>query len=206
MDVTTTVEYAGNEVVFSSTEMLPLETLEEFNYKEIYANCVVMGDSIASGLDSFGILASSETVTKIGSLTFEATRDQLATAAAMNPKILFAAYGLNDTLAFWDELDTFEESYEDFLAKAKELMPNTTIYSVLIFPVQEKALESDSRFQYIDQFNQAIIEACENQGTYYMNLNFTVMDQYYDTDGMHMFPDFYYGWAYYMAKGAGLIG
>ncbi len=202
---TTTVELSGNEVVFSDSEMLPLETLKEFNYKEIYANCVVMGDSIASGLDSFDILTSSETVTKIGSLTFEAARDQLSTAAAMNPKILFVAYGLNDTIAFGEDVDNFKQTYEDFLTKAKELMPNTTIYAIQIFPVQQIAVENNPGFQYIDIYNQAIIEACKDQGVYYMNLNFTALEPYYETDGMHMYMEFYYGWAYYMAKGAGLI-
>ncbi len=194
----TTVERIGDEIVFSNTEMPPLDSLKAMNFKEIFSNCVVMGDSIASGFDS-------ETVTKIGSLTFEATRDQLPTAAAMNPKVLFAAYGLNDTLTFGDDIETFKSTYEDFLTTAQELMPNTSIYVILIFPVQEKALESQPGFQYIDTCNQAIMEVCEEQGVPYMDLSFTVLDSYYDTDGMHMYPDFYYGWAYYMAKGAGLI-
>ncbi len=199
------VERSGDEIVFSDTEMPPLDSLKEVNYKELFSNCVVMGDSIASGLDSYDILTSTEAVTKIGSLTFEATRDQLPTAAAINPKILFVAYGLNDTITFGDDVENFKETYEDFLTTAQELMPNTTIYSILILPVQEKALESHPGFKYIDTYNQAIIEACEDHGVSYMNLGFTALEPYFDTDGLHMYPDFYYGWAYYMAKGAGLI-
>ncbi len=201
----TTVDRIGNEIVFSNTELPPIDSLKEMNFKEIFSNCIVMGDSIASGLSSYDILTSSEAVTKIGSLTFEAARDQLPSAAAMNPKVLFVAYGLNDTISFGSDVENFKITYEDFLTSAQEQMPNTTIYSILILPVQEKALESQPEFQYIDTYNQAIIEVCEEQGIAYMNLGFTERDSYFDTDGLHMYPDFYYGWAYYMAKGAGLI-
>ncbi len=191
-------------ITFTDTEMPSLEVLKGYNYREIFSNCVVMGDSIAYQLETYEILNSAEVVAADGASIYE-SNGLLETAAALNPKIAFLTFGLNDMIMFDSDLEGFEAAYDEFLTQAQELMPNTEFYVVLILPVSEEGLERRPSLKYRDEYNLVITSLCEAHGIPYMNLDFTMLNGYYDQDGIQPVADFYYGWLYYMAKGAGLI-
>ncbi len=199
-----TLNYTAGVVDFSDFVMPSLEELKQYNYKEMFSDAALLGDSIAEGVSAYDILNSSEVFAKIGISVYQAD-NLLYSAASFSPKVAFLAFGLNDTGVYENDFDQFEQAYEDFLALAQELMPNTAIYAILILPVQELAIQNDPYLSYIGEYNQKIIEACDARGVPYMDLGFTFYSEYYETDGYHAYPDFYYGWLYCMAKGAGMI-
>jgi len=202
-DVITIYTEEGTSNV-TSGDLPSLDELQEMNFTEIFSNCVIMGDSIANQLKEYEILNSAEVVAQDG-MQVHKTEEQIETAVDLAPRVVFLAYGLNDIDDWKSDFETFRENYDDFLTRVQSALPNAQIYVTLILPVNEYALGEHPAYQYIDEYNQVIIECCEAHGLTYMDLEFTLPDEYYDDDGIHPLPNFYYGWLYCMAKGAGLI-
>ncbi len=198
-------EAGGGEVVLPPEDgMLSLDELKEYNYKEIFSGSVVLGDSVADALSIYDILNSSEVFAVEGVHVGEVDAS-LTNAASMNPKKAFFTYGLNDILFYGNEIDIYREDYTDLLKRAQELMPNTEIYVILPLPVSDYALSNHEGYYRRDEYIETLKEICDELGITWMDLSFTMLNEYYDDDGLHPLPNFYYGWLYYMALGSGLI-
>ncbi|MCC8141358.1 MAG: GDSL-type esterase/lipase family protein [Lachnospiraceae bacterium] len=202
-DVITVYSDEGNLNV-TTEDLLPLAELQEMNFTEIFSNCVIMGDSIAHQLLEYEVLNSAEVIAQDG-MQVHKTEEQISTAVDLAPKVVFLTYGLNDIDDWKSDFESFRENYDDFLTRVQSALPNAQIYVTLILPVNNYALEEHEAYRYIDEYNQVIVECCEAHGIPYMDLEFTLPDEYYDDDGIHPLLNFYYGWLYCMAKGAGLI-
>ncbi len=195
----------GGEVVLPPEDgMLPLDELKEYNYKEIFSGCVILGDSIAEGLSDYDILNSSE-VFAVEGVHVGAVDASLVNAASMNPKKAFFTYGMNDILYYGNELEIYREDYTALLTRARELMPDTEFYVMMPLPVSDYALSKHEGYYRRDEYIEALKEVCGDLGITWLDLGFTMLDEYYDADELHPLPDFYYGWLYYMALGSGLI-
>ncbi len=204
-DGTEVVLTDGGEVVFSLDGGMPsLDKLKQYNYTEVFSDCVILGDSIARGLDTYEILPSSEVFAVDGVYVGEVD-SALVNAASMYPKKAFFTYGLNDMDVYKDDLDLYREDYTALLTRARELMPDTEFYVTLLLPVNDYALSNHEVYGRRDEYNEVIKEICGELGITWMDLSFTYLDEYYDDDGIHPYPDFYYGWLYYMALGSGLL-
>ncbi len=186
------------------TDMPSLEELKDLNYRNIFSNSVIMGDSVADALVSDDILSSSEVFAVVGYPVGEVDAS-LTNAASTYPNYAFFTYGLNDMDIYQEDVASFKADYEDLLLRARELMPDTKFYVTLILPVSDYGVSLDENYSRRDEYNQAIRECCDDLGITCLDLSFTLLDGYYSDDGAHPLPDFYYGWLYYMAKDAGLI-
>ncbi len=184
--------------------MPSLDELEGYNYKQIFSNCVVMGDSIANQLTEYDILTDAEVIAEDG-MNVAYTDGQIEAAAALHPGVVFLTYGLNDMELYLGNTDYFRDDYDDFLERVQDALPDASIYVALILPVNDSALDRQEAYQNREEYNQMIMECCSAHEIPYMDLDFTLPDEYFDEDGIHPRVSFYYGWLYCMAKGAGLL-
>lgn len=177
--------------------------VNSYNYKEIFANSVVMGDSISEGLVSFNMLNSSSVIAKVG-VSLTALDGALATVTQLSPQNVFLYYGLNDVGHVKYDYDRFRNEYESFVVRLKEALPNANIYANLLFPVNDWTLIGPW-YDNLDPYNQVIIDVCMQYGIVCLDNRDIVREEYYASDGYHFNRAFYPQWLYRMAIGAGLI-
>ncbi len=185
-------------------EIPSLEELQNFDFRDVYRNSVIMGDSILQGLAGSDILSSDEYVIHSG-VSVDGTASLIYDVAEQNPDVLFVAFGLDDMDRYGGDVSAFRDAYDEFLSYAQDLLPYTDIYAMQILPIQSFAVEDDAAYYYLSDYNTAIGECCAQRGITCMNLDDLFPDEYYASDGIHPLVYFYYGWLYYMAKGARLL-
>ena len=122
----------------------------------------------------------------------------------MSPQILFLSLGIRDVTAEDGGIDAFTEQYGIFLDTLQEELPNAHIFVNSIFPVQEKALESEPELGQTEQYNNALEELCDSRRVGFIDNTDIVEDQYYEEDGIHFQMSFYTVWAEHMAEVAAL--
>lgn len=179
------------------------EAIRTGNYKELFANSVIMGDSITESIVGYGFLNSSSVVAEMG-ISLTSLDGHLAAVTELKPKYVFLAYGSNDIGHVGEDFGLFREEYESFVKELKKALPKANIYVNSIFPVQEQQIISNGNYANVDQYNQVIKEMCQDNDLEYLDNSNIIKDEYYEPDGYHMVADFYPYWLNNMAKGAGL--
>ncbi len=187
-----------------SADLPSVEEARQYNYKDIFSDCILKGHSNTVRLVGFDYLTQAEVIAKTGS-SMTASDDQLQEAAAMSPRMVFLSYGTNDISHAGYDFDLFRERFDDFLTRAEAALPNTMIYVNLIFPVRSPLLEEQPYFADIDTFNEIVKEVCDEHEIPWLDQTEIVKEEYYESDGYHFTDDFYPLWLYCMAKEVGLI-
>lgn len=178
--------------------------VSSYNYKEIFADSLVMGDSIAESLDSFHVLNSSSVVAKIG-ISMLSIEDQLAIAAPLAPKNVFLYYGLNDVAHVQTDYEKFKREYENVVVRVQETMPEAKIYANLLFPVINPGIAGGSWYEDLSPYNEVIREVCAEHNIICMDNTGIVKEEFFEPDGCHFKYAFYDYWLYSMALHAGKI-
>lgn len=173
------------------------------NYKAIFANSVIMGDSISEAFSQFDILNASSVVAKIG-VELSELDEEVVKVKKLNPQIIFLAYGVNDIIATRDNTDEFAKEYGALLDKLHEKLPDTKIFVNSIFPVQQKAMDKEPPLKKIPDYNKALRALCDKKQIAFIDNTDLVSDKYYEQDGMHFKVDFYPYWLNRMAEVAAL--
>ena len=181
---------------------------EDRSYNEIFAETLLLGDSVSQGLYEFGIMNESLVIAQKGIGVCGVGRDGLKECEdrviSANPAKLFLAIGMNDLKAARGNADTFEEDYRSVLQEIEKALPDTEIYINSILPVQSKVIEENSDYGNIPEFNERLAKLCEEEGAVFIDNTDLVKDEYYTADGIHMSPDYYPGWVDHMAEVAKL--
>ena len=84
------------------------------NYKAIFANSVIMGDSISEAFTEYDILNASSVIAKIG-VELDELDDQIAKVEKLNPQVIFLSYGMNDIIATRGDTKEFVKQYDALL-------------------------------------------------------------------------------------------
>lgn len=175
----------------------------EKNYKALFANSVIMGDSISEAFTEYGYLTTSSAVAKIG-VELDELDEQIETVTKLNPQNLFLAYGMNDIVATNGNVSEFIKQYESLLDQIKEALPNTKIFVNSIFPVREDVVRERLEFTHIQEFNKKLEELCDKRQITFLDNTDLVSEDYYEADGMHFKSSFYPYWLDKMAEVAEL--
>lgn len=173
------------------------------NYKAVFANSVIMGDSISEAFTEYDILNASSVVAKIG-VELTGLDEQVAKVKKLNPQIIFLAYGLNDIIATNGDTDKFEKQYDSLLTKLQKVLPDTKLYVNSIFPVQKKAVDKEPSLKKLADYNKVLRALCDKRQIAFIDNTALVSDRYYEEDGMHFKADFYPYWLNKMAEVASL--
>ncbi len=171
----------------------------EQNYKAIFENAVIMGDSITEGFEEYDILNASSVVAKIGVSVLDLD-DQIETVEKLNPQIIFLSYGMNDILTTNGNTNLFVERYEKLLEELKKKVPNARVFINSIFPVQDKVVEEKPEYKALSKYNARLEKLCDKYQLTFIDNTSLVSENDYEPDGIHLKASFYPYWLDHMAE------
>lgn len=173
------------------------------NYKAIFANSVIMGDSISEAFTEYDILNASSVIAKIG-VELDELDDQIAKVEKLNPQVIFLSYGMNDIIATRGDTKEFVKQYDAILEELNKKLPNTKLFVNSIFPVQQQEIDREPVYENLADYNEALRKLCDKRQIAYIDNTDLVSDSYYEEDGVHFKADFYPYWLNHMAEVASL--
>lgn len=179
------------------------DAINNRNYRAIFANSVIMGDSISEALTEYDILNASSVIAKIG-VELDELDEQVARVEKLNPQIIFLSYGMNDVIATNGDTDKFVKQYDALLKELQKKLPDTKLFVNSIFPVQKQEIEREPAYKKLDDYNKALRELCDKRQIAFIDNTDLVSDNYYEEDGVHFKITFYPFWLNHMAEVAAL--
>lgn len=179
---------------------------ENLNFKQIYENAIIMGDSMAMALLDYQLLNPNQVVSKRGR-TVGNNEEDIAIVKGLSPQTLFLQYGLNDMPAFRGNIDGWITAYEGMIHDLKESLPATDLYVIAITPLTSKGQGVNEYNHRYLEFNEALKTMCERLEIKFIDPGFLVdpndMEQY-QADGIHPGYSYFPKWLSYMADEADL--
>lgn len=178
---------------------------DEFDYRSIFSDCMVVGDSITEGLYAYGFLGTDQVIADIGS-SIIAGSAPFDTAAGTYPKAVFFAFGMNDMGNYSGDAEKFITDYTELLSSFKKKSPDTKVYICSISRPSDGAIGENPILANYKPFNTKIQEMCKKKKFVYID---TIPlldghDELYAGDGIHLSPSYYTLWLDLMKKKAGL--
>ena len=176
-------------------------TLEEtkiiFNEKHAMA----VGDSMAEGLDCYGVLNKENVVWHRGRRIDTMSAD-LEKVKAYNPSFLFLAYGANDIKSWTSNVDGWIAKYREAIMKIQSELPNTKIIVNSVLPVSDYATANDPSFTYQPMYNDALKNLAKELGIQFLENGVYLADRVnsFSADGVHPKVPFFQNWGKHMAS------
>lgn len=183
-----------------------LQRRETGSLKQVYANAVIMGDSMSDALLDYQLLNSSSVVAKRGRTLFNNEED-INTVKQIQPRVLFMQYGMNDMGAFRGDSQYFISKYEEQIKDLQTSIPHVRIFVVSITPMTSKGQKQNENNWRYPEFNDAMKEMCKRLNLKYIDTSFLVdpnNPDFYQFDGVHPTYDYFPAWLKYMADEADL--
>ena len=173
------------------------------NYKVVFSNCVIMGNSIAKGFNLYDYLGNSNVVAKTG-VSVKDLEDEIAIVKDLKPGVIFLSYGTNDVELYKENVSGFIKDYKNVIDTINEELPDSKIFVNSIFPVRRDAIDEIPEYQYIDEYNDKLQKMCDDMQVAFLDNTDIVSTEYYEQDGVHFISEFYPLWADAMAQEASL--
>ena len=179
--------------------------LDNVTIRQKFQNTAIMGDSITESIWEYNYLDQDVVISQRG-LSIVNADEQIATTIAMNPKVVFMAFGSNDLESYESNVQGFIDGYKNQVRKLQEALPNAPIYINCVLPITEEAIAATPALQYYPQYNEALISMCDEFGLTYIDNAFIVENNpgLYEPDGQHVLSEYYPQWLSNMAYIAGL--
>lgn len=175
------------------------------NYREIFANCAIVGDSITEGFSAYKFLGEDQVFTTIGASVMN-NNDLFDQAANTYPKYAFFSFGMNDMGVCSGDSDLFIKEYTKQLRAFKKTSPKTKIFVNSISAPSDEAIAGNAIYGKYTEFNKAIKKMCKNLKIGYIDTTVILKEHpdLYGGDGIHVNPDYYPIWMDLMISKAGL--
>lgn len=175
---------------------------------EKFADSLVLGDSITQGLYEYGVLdeanVQADRGTGVSGTNSEKLTEHIEKAKEMQPGTLFLAYGMNDVGAQNGDAAGFIKAYKPIIRDLKKSLPDTKIYVNSVLPAAQSAIDKNTVYAKIPEFNQQLKKLCEKENVVFIDNTELVKQEYYAGDGIHMSPGYYKEWVNHMAEVAEL--
>lgn len=168
-----------------------------------FNGAAILGDSRAEDFVFDGFLTTTNVFAEKGTMCTDAM-NYIDAVASANPTRIFFTYGMNDVDGYWNTAAEFIEGYTKVIKAYQEKIPGAVIFVNSIIPVNAHAIENDSNYKNIPEYNEALKKMADDLGVCWIDCD-SYLDDYpelYDTDGQHFFPDMYPIWARTMLKTA----
>ena len=199
----------------------PMEDYSSYSFspvqEDFIASCLFMGDSICSGIGSYGFSGACYAKAGVAArnileFTFDFNDAQVGPLTALvnsGSKNLVFLMGTNDVNMV--SVKEYTDYYDDFLTKVEASCPGVTIYVLSVPPVTE-----DSNFCYnyqLDDLNTALKYMIEdsNRPRHYIDCASLLKNDggglkeiYSAGDGVHLSRAAYYAMLYALCTGAGV--
>lgn len=193
--VTINTSYVQDE--FSIENITLEETKIIFNEKHAMA----VGDSMAEGLDCYGVLNKENVVWHRGRRIDTMSAD-LEKVKAYNPSFLFLAYGANDIKSWTSNVDGWIAKYREAIMNIQSELPNTKIIVNSVLPVSDYATANDPSFTYQPMYNDALKNLAKELGIQFLENGVYLADRVnsFSADGVHPKVPFFQSWGKHMAS------
>lgn len=179
--------------------------LDNVALKKAFDNTVIVGDSFAEGILSYGFLDEGSVIYKRGA-SVNKIEEEIQKVISMKPGTVVMEFGCNDLSMYGTDIEGFIKKYKEEIAKVKKGMPDATIYVNSILPMTEAKMQEEPGRQKINEYNQEIQKMCEEEGYQYIDSTFIVTKNpgLFEQDGIHMKKEYYTQWLSYIVEKAGL--
>jgi lysophospholipase L1-like esterase len=179
------------------------DTNEERNYKAVFSDSVIMGDSISEAFIEYDLLNASSVVAKKGAHLDE-LEEQLTCVQRINPQVIFLYFGMNDVVSTDGDADLFIKKYNALIQKIQKKLPDTKIFVNSVFPVREEVMKQEPAYKKLSDYNEALANMCDKKQIAFINNTDLVSDKDYEEDGIHFKTEFYAYWLNRMSEVASL--
>lgn len=179
--------------------------LDDVQIRQAFQGCVILGDSITESIVEYGFLDTDVVVSKRG-LSIAHADEQIETAVALHPSVIFMAFGSNDLEEYAEDSASFIDAYRQQIQKLQKALPDSPIYINGILPILQSAIDEIPALGNYPQYNEGLQALCEEMGCTFIDNSFIIEnnESMYEPDGEHVVLDFYPKWLTYMAETAGL--
>lgn len=176
----------------------------KINLIDKFSSSVILGDSRAESIVSYGILNNSSVVAYKGRNLISAQKEgDINKAINLAPTNIFLTYGLND-VEIYGNPSGFVNEYKKIIKDIQSKLPNSKIYVNSIFNVNNKAISKSPDLKNVSVFNAAIINMCNELGVIYIDGSSIVDASSYESDGIHFKPGFNKRWVEMLVQKANL--
>ncbi len=185
-------------------EKLDALLAEDYNIWPEFRDYAVLGDSRAVGFSYYDFLDGNR-VFAGGGDTIRNIADHMDELLALRPRYVYLCYGLNDvSIGYWDTAEEYAAEMAEVLKDLHEKLPDATLVVSSILPARDPAFEVTTSWYNIPAYSEAVGEICADAGAVYVD-NTAICDalaEYWETDGIHVRPEFYPYWAKNLVVGA----
>ncbi len=208
---------ASDSASSESTEQVKFGLVPETEWQrnKYFNDAVFVGDSITDGIKLYDIMSNatvlSHTGININNIMTKAVISENGTEitivdklATLSPKKIYVMMGAN---SMGLDKENFIKYYKVLIEKIMQLHPESIIYVQSVLPVTKRFEDNRKDFSNtkIDEYNQALLEMCEDMQIYYLNVaevfkdeNGRLPDEASPNDGMHFGPTWYKKWFDYL--------
>lgn len=162
-----------------------------------FKDYVILGDSRAVGFYYYDFLDKSRVLADGGN-TIATVPERLEAMHALDPRMIFLCYGINDTsIGYWNTKEEYVEAMGETLNLLQKEFPEATVVVSSILPARDPAFRLTSKWYQIPDYSNAVKAYCEENHIAFAD-NTKIAEEHADLwqpDGIHLCPDFYPYWA-----------
>ncbi|MDD7761393.1 MAG: GDSL-type esterase/lipase family protein [Ezakiella sp.] len=169
----------------------------ETNFKDVFKDCLFIGDSLTSGLYYYKYLDKANVMADLGFNVKKIRTNKLEDIKAAAPKRIFIMLGTNDLVHAKDS-DKFIKSYEGLIEDLNRILPKTKLYITSILPVDSRVKEATDKInnELISSTNDRLNKLAKDKKISFIDLRpyIAAHTDFYAKDGIHINRHFYKYW------------
>lgn len=195
---------AINSQIQTIQDKFKLASVDTGSFSARFANTIIIGDSLSSGLIEYGIMPSDLVMAERGKRT-DNIDDFIQRTIQYAPKAVFMQFGINDLPYCRGNSERFASQYEEQIVKLQKGLPNAKIYINSLTPISKQAQAENEAYTHVAEFNSALQQLCKKLKVTYIDntqlINFE--GDVYEFDGVHPYYPYYPIWLSHMLDVAG---
>lgn len=172
-----------------------------------FADAAFIGDSRMEGFRNASGITQGRFFTSVGMSLSSMTSDDIIQTADGNITVaaalsgdtygkIYIMLGTNDLGEY--DWDSFRDGFISVTKRFREIQPDALIYICSVIYVEEAKVSSGEYINNanVDKINSILLQVCEEQGYYYLDLNELLSNGYgalidgASSDGVHIYPDY----------------
>ena len=168
-------------------------------------NAYAIGDSMIEGMNDGQYVNTENLIFRRGCGTYDSL-GLFERAVNLQASVVWVQLGLNDMDMYISDVGQFKDNYRKLVLYLQENLPDCRIFLCNINPISPDACRRHPQYEYAGQYNQAIMELCEELGVTYVDNTTLVLGhpELWDTDGIHPVQDVYLWMLSHMCYEAGI--
>ena len=175
------------------------------NFRYWFEDAAIVGDSMAEAILGFDWLYSQNLQTEVG-INLQTCDEVIEGTVWLQPGTIFLTFSANNIATYGVGKETYIDDYTAIIRELQERVPGARIFVEAILPCDPDFAQEYWYYDYLDDYNYAMQQMCEELGVNYFDPGFILYahPEIYREDGLHPSWEFYPLWLTYMAEISGL--